>query len=365
RQISAERVVPSGTVLASMIMGLPAFRLLDAGENSRSCDTFRGSFWGGRRPSARSWRGVLDDELHFLASLPLIGAQMTCEMEALSLPLQQGRAKLAVETAESDGLKTRRAAAIGQDAANMLSANHIGAGDPLVGQGEARLGIAGAERSETRNEADELRRRRRGRNEPVDAEFANDAVRSERSHCAIGEKVAQLAETRGFDREACGHRMTAAVDQEPGLARRDHRGTEGKSGDRAAGALADAVRDGGHASGTVVAFLEAAGDDADDTWMPALAGDEEQRCASIAALDLVDRLRQHARLDLAPLAIERIKLLSDRARLDDTLARQQPRPQIRLPHPAACIDPRPQDESGVVAVQPLAQPRHIGKRRKA
>ena len=54
---------------------------------------------------------------------------------------------------------------------------------------------------------------------------------------------------------------------------------------------------------------------------------------AIAALDLVDRLRQHPRLDLAPLGVERVELLREAARLDRIVGRQQPRAEIGLRRP--------------------------------
>src|SRR5579864_769990 len=147
--------------------------------------------------------------------------------------------------------------------------------------------------------------------------------------------------------------MAAAVHEEACLARRNHGRSERQSGYRPARALADAVGDRDDASGPVVALLETAGDDANDAGMPPLARREHQRRVAVAAFDLIDRLRQDARLELAAFGIEYVKLACDRQDRGRIVARQQLGAEIGLADAAAGIDARPQDEAGVVGVEPL------------
>ena len=57
----------------------------------------------------------------------------------------------------------------------------------------------------------------------VDAEFGNQLLMVEAVAQPPDQKLAQGIELFRRDGEPCRHRMTAAIDQEPGLARRDHR----------------------------------------------------------------------------------------------------------------------------------------------
>ena len=57
----------------------------------------------------------------------------------------------------------------------------------------------------------------------------------------LDQKLAQGVNLLRCDREACGHRVAAAIDQQARLARRDHRRPQRRARHRAAGALADPV----------------------------------------------------------------------------------------------------------------------------
>src|SRR5258708_34382614 len=95
--------------------------------------------------------------------------------------------------------------------------------------------------------------------------------------------------------------MAAAVEQKPGLARRDHRGPKRQSRHGAPGAFADAVGKGDDAGRAVVTLLETAGDDADDAGMPAFAGGEDEGRVALAAFGLFDGRGRRPRLRLARL----------------------------------------------------------------
>ena len=167
--------------------------------------------------------------------------------------------------------------------------------------------------------------------------------------------------------------MAAAVDQQPRLAGGDDRAAEIDAGDRAAGALADralALAVDRHDAGRpAIALLQPAGDDADHAGMPAAGGGEDQagRHArlDLRPLELRDGRGLDLLLDLAALGIVAVQAAGEFAGLDLVLGDEEPGTQPRLPHPAAGIDPRAQQEARVIAARRLAEPRHIGERRQA
>src|SRR5205085_7921171 len=134
------------------------------------------------------------------------------------------------------------------------------------------------------------------------------------------------------------HRVAAAVHQEAGLARGDDRGAEPDPGDRAARSPPDPLVERDDAGRAVVALLEAAGDDADDAGMPALAGGEDQGRRAVPALDLGDRGVEDARLDLAALGVVGVELARQPRRLERILGREQARAEVAAPDTAAGVD---------------------------
>ena len=161
--------------------------------------------------------------------------------------------------------------------------------------------------------------------------------------------------------------MAAAVDEQPGLARRDDRRAERHAGHRAARAPADPVGERDDAGRPVVALLEPAGDDADDAGMPALARGEDQRRRIAAPLSTArSPAASDARLDLAALAVVAVEPLRQRRAPRRIVGRQQPRAEIGGADPAAGIDPRPQDEAEMIGVERArSMPGHVGERREA
>ena len=67
-----------------------------------------------------------------------------------------------------------------------------------------------------------------------------------------------------------------------------------------------------------------------------------------------DRLVQHLALDGAALGVELVEPQRQRADLVRIVARQQPRAEIGLPHPAAGIDARSQQEAEMIGAGRLA-----------
>src|SRR5688500_17594184 len=105
--------------------------------------------------------------------------------------------------------------------------------------------------------------------------------------------------------------MATTIDQQTGLARRDHRRAERLPRHRAAGPFANPVGNGDDAGGPFVAFLEAGRDDADDPGVPALGGGEHERRRLRPRLDTGDGLLQGARLYLAALAVVVVKAIGE------------------------------------------------------
>ncbi len=246
----------------------------------------------------------------------------------------------------------------------MRAAHHIGAQHPHLRQHEARLGIAGAERAEALDQLGEIRRRRRG------------AARRRSRARAPARRAQHLdgARARGNRAAPAAFRRTvkpAAMAWPPPLTSSPAwraaitAGPSASPGHRAARALADRAVKRDDAGRAVVAFLEPARDDADDAGMPALARDEDQQRAAAAVLDLRDRLRQNARLDLAPLGVVGVELLRQARASSGSSVDEQPRAEIGRADPAAGIDPRPQDEAGVIGADRARRCRHVGQRREA
>src|SRR5216683_1614062 len=102
-------------------------------------------------------------------------------------------------------------------------------------------------------------------------------------------ELAQRADLALLDGEAGRHGVTAAIEQQPFLARRDDGVAERDAADRTPRSLGDSILDRHHAGRAVVALLESAGDDADDARMPIRAGGEDNRRGGVALLDLGDR----------------------------------------------------------------------------
>ncbi len=97
--------------------------------------------------------------------------------------------------------------------------------------------------------------------------------------------------------------------------------------------------------------------------MPALAGGEDERRRPRSRLDLGDRRGEHARLDLAPLGVEaRRAAARDRAASAGSSVASSRGAEIGAADPAAGIDARPEDEAGVIGVEPLVDPRDVGER---
>ena len=101
-------------------------------------------------------------------------------------------------------------------------------------------------------------------------------MRSSRKRASVGQRLA-------VDREAGRHGVAAAVDQQAGLARGDHRRAEIDAAHRAARALAELAVEADDEGRPAVALDQPAGDDADHADMPALALDHQRRRQALAS----------------------------------------------------------------------------------
>ena len=114
--------------------------------------------------------------------------------------------------------------------------------------------------------------------------------------------------------------------------------------------------------GAMGVFLQAAGHDAHDPGVPAVARGPDQRRVETTCLGLRQGRVTHARLDLATIGVERVEALGNRQRLLLRVGRQQPRAQIRLTDAPARIHARAKDEAQVIARRRPVEPRHVAKR---
>src|SRR5215472_11312417 len=98
---------------------------------------------------------------------------MAGEMEARALRLQQRLSQTRVgrrlaEGTKGDAFEARAAAAIAEDATQMVGADDLGFDDAQMRDDEARLAVAGAERPEPVDERGQIRRRRAAGDRAVD-----------------------------------------------------------------------------------------------------------------------------------------------------------------------------------------------------
>ena len=115
-----------------------------------------------------------------------------------------------------------------------------------------------------------------------------------------------------------------------------------------------------HAGRPVVALLQAAGDDADDAGMPALAAREHERALRRPlSFDLGDGGVEHGLLDRAPLGVEGVEPARQGGGLGRVVGRQQADAEIGRADAAAGIDARPEHEAGVIGAGRLLEPGHV------
>ncbi len=122
------------------------------------------------------------------------------------------------------------------------------------------------------------------------------------------------------------------------------------------------------ARGTAEPLHQAAGDDADDAWMPAFAGDDDQRRAAVARRLFGyprQRVLQNRALDPLAVAIELIEFARQRRGLGGVVGRQQAGAETGFPHPSAGIDPGTEHEPRVVDVRRLVLAGEVGQRPNA
>ena len=167
--------------------------------------------------------------------------------------------------------------------------------------------------------------------------------------------------------EAGSHGMATAIDQQARLARRDDGDAEIDAAHGTARPFADTVLVRDDASGPVESVLEAARDDADDAGVPTVRRHIDQPIVELSAaghrFDPLDRGLEARGLDSASFLIVVVEPFRDRLRLADVLRGKQRRAQSRLADPTARIDPRPENEAGVIGLERFVDAGDVGKRR--
>ena len=109
-------------------------------------------------------------------------------------------------------------------------------------------------------------------------------------------------------------------------------------------------------------FLQARGDDADDTRMPAFAGGPDERCVQPTRFGLLQCRFAHGGFDVLSFAVQRVELFSQGQRFVAVDGGKTTRPEVRAPDAAARIDARSKDEAEVIGGGRRIDPRHICQR---
>ena len=223
----------------------------------------------------------------------------------------------------------------------MVLPDHVRLDDARRRHGETGLGIARSEGAATLHFVDQFGARRRRLDRPVEAKGGAVIRRRQALPEARREEAAKLRQPRCCHRQARGHGVAPAVDQQVRLAGRNHRRPQVDARHRASRSLAlAAVRVHGDDQGReVVAVLQPAGDDPDHARVPAFAGGEYQIDGPgprgiDPGLHLGGRLLQHLRLDGPALHVEGIQAPGVFRRLRRIVGGEQPGPQARLADPA-------------------------------
>jgi len=223
-------------------------------------------------------RRVLDHELHRVAAAPTVAAQLAGEVDRCAARLGEELSERRSGDAKRDRPQPARFERIGQSTAQMAAPHGLGMDDANAGKHEARLGVARAKGRQPDDVVDQLTLGRGDGERPVNRQFRNQVLAAEPIAEPLGQKRLQGIELLHRDRETRRHRMAAAVDQQPRLARRNHRRTEWQPGDRAARAPANAVRQRDDTGRSLIALLEPRRDDPDHPRVPILGrGKDEDR----------------------------------------------------------------------------------------
>ena len=254
---------------------------------------------------------------------------------------------------------------VGNAQPQMPGADRLDIGGAHRREREARLGIGRAERRQPLELGDEIALRRAGRERAVDRQLGHQHRAVEPVVEPLGEELLQLDEPVGGDGETRRHRVAAAIDQQPRLARGDHRRAERETGDRAAGAPADAVGQRDDAGRPLVALPEPA------ATMPMTPGCQPSAAAKTStgeslfwrSTSSIAASKRRA-LDLAALLVVAVEMLRPFGGERRVVGRQQPRAEIGGADPAAGIDPRPQHEAELIGVDRLDAPGRGAERRQ-
>src|SRR5207302_1080423 len=158
------------------------------------------------------------------------------------------------------------------------------------------------------------------------------------------------------DRETRRHCVAAAIDQQPRLARRDDRGAERQSGDRAARTSADAIGERDDASRALVTLFEACSDDPDHPGVPILGRGKDEDGRLRRSFDQADCRLQGARLDLAALAVVGVETRRKLGGNRRIVGCKQARAEIGAADPPAGIDPRTEHKAEMIGVMGSPMP---------
>ncbi len=116
--------------------------------------------------------------------------------------------------------------------------------------------------------------------------------------------------------------------------------------------------------GSAVALGDAAGDQADQTFVPILGAETEEGIRGQLIESVVSEGKgffQHVRFDRLPLGVQLLELARDDARLDVVVAGKEPRAKIGRTDSAAGIDAGAENKAERIARRRLVEPGGIGQ----
>jgi hypothetical protein len=152
--------------------------------------------------AGRRGGGVVDHQLDGVAAAPGIAPQATRHPDRGAARFGEKAAERTGGGAKGDRPEPRLSQRIGQGAAQMLAADRLDVDDAHRREDEMRLGIGGAERGQRLDMANEIGRRRAGREPAVDDALGNERFAIEPVAEPLGEIQAQGVDPVGGDGEA-------------------------------------------------------------------------------------------------------------------------------------------------------------------
>ena len=164
--------------------------------------------------------------------------------------------------------------------------------------------------------------------------------------------------------QACGHFVSATLDQQALGCQPLDRGTQVDPRDRAPGSFPDAILEPDHNRRTVRRLFQTGRNNAHHAGVPARARRPNQRRVIPACFRLIERSGAYGGLYIAPLGVQQVELFSKGLCLVRVIAGQQSRTEIGLTNATTCVDSGAQQKPKVIGRGGRIHACHIGEGRK-